>query len=92
MRLTFSDTAYFTVEVTPENRAKFTYDSAVNAWSLDDPMMKTEELVLEESDYSFPVKCENTRVAIDILNDQAVPSGIISAEWVGLWYPKTRRI
>jgi hypothetical protein len=92
MRLTFSDTAYFTVEVTPENRAKFTYDSAVNAWALDDPMMKTEELVLEESDYSFPVKCENTRVAIDILNDQAVPSGIISAEWVGLWYPKTRRI
>lgn len=92
MRLTFSDTAFFSVDVTPENRAKFTYESAVNAWGLDDPMFKTEELVLEEGDYSFPVKCENTRVAIDIINDQAVPCGIISADWVGLWQQKTRRL
>jgi hypothetical protein len=90
-RLTFAETGYFTVEVTPENRAKFTYDSAVNAWALDDPMFKTEDLVLEDGDYSFPVKCENTRVSIDILNNSAVPSGIISADWVALWYPKTRR-
>jgi hypothetical protein len=92
MRLTFSDTAFFTVDVTPENRAKFTYESAVNAWSLDDPMMKLEELVLEEGDYSFPVKCENTRVAIDLINDQAIPSGFIAADWVGLWQQKTRRL
>lgn len=92
MRLNFSDTAYFTVDVTPENRAKFTYDSAVNAWALDDPAFKIEELVLEEGDYSFPIKCENTRVSIDLINDQAVPSGFISADWVGLWQQKTRRI
>lgn len=92
MRLTFSDTAFFSVDVTPENRAKFTYESAVNAWGLDDPMMKTEDLVLEEGDYSFPVKCENTRVAIDLINDQAIPSGFISADWVGLWQQKTRRV
>lgn len=91
MRLTFSETAFFKVDVTPENRSKFTYDSTVNAWELDDPMMKTQDLILEDGDYSFPVKCENTRVAIDIINDSAVPSGIISADWVALWYPKTRR-
>ena len=91
MRITFAESGFFKVDVTPENRAKFTYDSSVNAWALDDPMFKTEELVLEDGDYSFPVKCENTRVAIDILNDSAVPSGLISADWVGLWYPKTRR-
>jgi hypothetical protein len=89
MRITFSDTAYFTTEVTPENNTKYTY--TMNAWALDDPLLKTEELLLEDGDYSFPVKCENTRVAIDIINDQAVPLGIISADWVGLWYPKTRR-
>jgi hypothetical protein len=91
-RLTFAETGFFKVEVTPENRSKFTYDSSVNAWALDDPMFKTEDLVLEDGDYSFPVKCENTRVAIDIINDSAVPSGIISADWVALWYPKTRRV
>lgn len=92
MRLTFSKTAFFKVDVTPENRAKFSYDSAVNAWSFDDPMMSTTELNLEDGDFSFPVKCENTRVAIDILNDSAVPLGMIAAEWVGLWYQKTRRV
>lgn len=91
MRLNFADTAFFKVDITPENRAKSTYTSAVNAWSLDDPMFMTQSLVLEEGDFSFPVKCENTRVAIDLINDSAVPSGFISADWVGLWYPKTRR-
>lgn len=92
MRLNFAETAFFTVDVTPENRAKFTYESAVNAWGLDDPMMKTEEIVLEEGDYSFPIKCENTRVAIDIISDQALPASFISADWVGLWQQKTRRL
>jgi hypothetical protein len=91
MRLTYAETGYFKVEVTPENRAKFTYDETVNAWSLDDPLMSTTDLNLEGGDYSFPVKCENTRVDVDIINDSAVPSGMISAEWVALWYPKTRR-
>jgi len=91
MRLTYAETGFFKVEVTPENRAKFTYDETVNAWSLDDPLMSTTDLNLEGGDYSFPVKCENTRVDVDIINDSAVPSGMISAEWVALWYPKTRR-
>lgn len=92
MRLTFAQTAYFKVDITPENRAKFTYNSAVNAWSLDDPMMSTTDLVLEDGDFSFPVKCENSRVDIDVINDSAVPSSLIMAEWVGLWYQKTRRL
>lgn len=92
MRLTFSDTAYFKVNVTPENRDVSTYSYAVNSWSLDDPLLSTTELILEDGDFSFPVKCENTRVAIDIINDSAVPSCLVSAEWVGLWQQKTRRI
>lgn len=89
-RLTYANTIYFKVRVSYDNRPEMTY--AVNDHVLDDVLLSTTAIYPQDGDVSFPVKAENDKVWIDIINDQAVPCAIISAEWVGLWYPKTRRI
>lgn len=90
VRLTYAKTVYFSVRVTHETKPTVEYK--VNDHLLDDGLFSTTEIYPEDGDYSFPVKAENDKVWIDILNDQAVPSSLISAEWVGLWYPKSRRM
>lgn len=90
VRLTYAKSVYFTVQVGHETRSTVTY--TVNDHVMDDPLLSTTTITPEDGDYSFPVKAENDKCWIDILNSQAVPQSIVSAEWVGLWYPKSRRM
>lgn len=90
VRITYSKTIYFAVQVTHQSRGTSQY--VVNDHLLDDAMFSTTTITPEDGDYSFPVKSENDKVWIDVINDQALPSSIVSAEWVGLWYPRTRRM
>lgn len=90
VRLTYAKSVYFSVQVLHETKPMSEYK--VNDHLLDDGLFSTTDIYPEDGDYSFPVKAENDKVWIDILNDQAVPSALVSAEWVGLWYPKTRRM
>ena len=88
-RVTYAKTVYFSINVIHESRGTAVYK--VNDHLLDDIGYSTTEIYPEDGDYSFPVKAENEKVWIDIVNDQAVPCSIISAEWTGLWYPRARR-
>ena len=90
VRLTYAKSVYFSVQVLHETRDTVTY--TINDHVLDNPLLSTTVITPEDGDYSFPVKSENDKCWIDILNDQAVPHSIVSAEWVGLWYPKSRRM
>ncbi len=92
MWVTYDGTGFFQIEVTPENRAKYTYDDNVGAFALDDPLFTTEDVNLEDGKVSFPVKCENRKVLIDLVNSQALPCRFLSAEYAALWNPKARRI
>jgi hypothetical protein len=90
VRLTYAKTIYFSVQIGHETRPTVEYK--VNDHLLDDGLFSTTDIYPEDGDYSFPVKAENDKCWIDILNNQAVPHSIVSAEWVGLWYPKSRRM
>lgn len=90
MRITYAKTAYFKVVIDHETKPAMSYP--INDHLLDDGMFKTTKIVLEDGDVSIPVKAENDKITITVVNDQALPSSLISAEWVGLWYPKTRRM
>jgi hypothetical protein len=90
VRLTYAKSVYFSVQVGHETRSTVTY--TINDHVLDDPLLSTTTITPEDGDFSFPVKAENDKCWIDILNNQAVPHSIVSAEWVGLWYPKSRRM
>lgn len=89
-RLTYAKSVYFSVQVGHETRSTVSY--TINDHVLDNPLMSTTDIYPEDGDFSFPVKAENDKCWIDILNDKAVPHSIVSAEWVGLWYPKSRRM
>jgi hypothetical protein len=90
VRLTYARTVYFSVQIGHETRPTVEYK--VNDHLLDDGLFSTSDIYPEDGDYSFPVKAENDKCWIDVLNNQAVPSAMVSAEWVGLWYPKSRRM
>ncbi|CAB5155752.1 hypothetical protein UFOVP149_27 [uncultured Caudovirales phage] len=90
VRLTYAKSIYFSVQVGHETRSTASY--TINDHVLDNPLLSTTDIYPEDGDYSFPVKAENDKCWIDILNDKAVPHSIVSAEWVGLWYPKSRRM
>lgn len=90
VRLSYAKSVYFSVQVGHETRSTVSY--TINDHVLDNPLLSTTTITPEDGDYSFPVKAENDKCWIDILNNQAVPHSIVSAEWVGLWYPKSRRM
>lgn len=90
VRLTYAKSVYFSVAVSHETKPTLVYK--VNDHQLDDGLFSTTDVNPEDGDFSFPVKAENNKCWIDVMNDQAVPCSLISAEWVGLWYPKSRRM
>lgn len=91
MKVWYGETAAFTVDVTPKNRNKYTYDYNAVGLTTDDPETLFNDVVPQDGAFGFPVKCEYDRVWIDLVNDTALPSWFVSAEVRALFQPKYRR-
>jgi len=85
--VTYNDTGYFQVEVTPKNRDKVTEtftgaivgQGTVNGINLDD------------GDYTFPVMSRNEGLVVKLTNAEYLPSNFISAEWQGFYNQQSER-
>lgn len=91
MTLNYADTGSFAVEVIPEARNTYDYAYSSLGSTIDDPDYLLDEVVLETGKFSFPVKCQNTKVSITVTNDDALPCWFLSADWLSTYQPKHRR-
>jgi hypothetical protein len=79
MAMTFNNTGYFRVEVTPAQRDTYTYTFSGRVVGSGKNIIGT--ISLEEGRFSFPVAARNEEVDISIVNDSFLPCGFLSAEW-----------
>lgn len=92
MTLNYADTGSFAVSVIPEARNTYDYSYTSLGSTIDDPDYLLDEVVLETGKFSFPVKCQNTKVSITITNDDALPCWFLSADWLSTYQPKHKRV
>lgn len=83
--VTFDNSAYFKVEVTPKFRDSYEYEFISR---LVGSATIGEEPSLEDGTYRFPVKSKNDQVDIKIINDSPFPSNLLNIDWEGRY---TRR-
>lgn len=86
----YSRTAYFRVEITPLARPTQSY--VTNGRLMGDPLNVTDKVTLGSGTARFPVLSKNERVTIKIINDSYLPCSILSAEWIGKYSQKSKRI
>ncbi len=89
MHLTYADTGYFQVKVTPLARTTNTYDCTPFVLGSTTAVLGTPTIA--SGKFTFPVRTSNVGVAIDIENTTYLPSTFQSAEWDGEYVPKTQR-
>ncbi len=85
-RVSFADTAYFKVRVTPKGESAHTY-----VWN-GNILNETESLLGTVSTYTtffqFPVMTSHDRVKIELENDSALPSRFIACEWEAFYHSR----
>lgn len=88
--LQYSKSTFIQVEVTPLGRATRTY--VHNGRLMGDPENRAGIATLTDGNFAIPVLAQNNRVKIEIVNDSYLPSSVISAEWIGEYVSRTRRV
>lgn len=90
LAVTYSEAAYFRVEVSTENRDTVAYP--FNGIMIGSPLAKIGEIALESGRFNVPVLSRNDRVTIDLVNDTWLPSSFLSASWRGIFNTKARQV
>ena len=88
--ITYQDTGYFRVEVTPGGRPTSAYE--FDYWKIGDsfPDIDSPSKMLSGV-FPLPVYCNSENVDITIINDSFLPSRFTRTEWKGNFVPKTRK-
>jgi hypothetical protein len=85
-RISFADTAFFKVRVTPKGESASTY-----IWN-GNLLNETETLLgsvsLYSTYYQFPVMAPHNRVTIELENDSPLPSRFIACEWEAFYHSR----
>ena len=89
LRIAHTDTAYYTVEVTPIGRPTQVY--IFSSRQVDDPETRVSEMHVEDGNFSVPVLSRNDRVTIDIVSDTWAPCAFTGAEWRGTFNKGSRQ-
>ena len=85
--VTFADTGYFKVQVTPTNKDTSTYTyTGKQLGSITARLGGSEPL--SSGSFRFPVFSKSEEVKIEIINDSPFPSKLISTSFEALWQPR----
>ena len=88
--VTYQDSAYFRVEVTPSGNSTSSYEFV--GWRIGDTIPDIDAPPsMFDGVFSFPVLANSSNVTIRLVNDSFLPSKFIRAEWKGNFVPKTRK-
>lgn len=90
MTVTFSDTGYFRLEVTPNQRETYSYPYTARLLGGISAIIGTNPVVTGK--HRFPIVSNTKGLAIDLINDSPSPSFFQGAEWEGLMTYRARRM
>jgi len=79
----YSDSGFFTVEVTPVARDTWEYDFSSRVLGTADN--QTGEIVLKSGVFRFPVQSVANQVTIELVNDTHLPSSFLNAAFEALY-------
>ena len=84
--VSYDDTAFFTVEVTPlaKNTSTYTFNSVTVGSS------SAGAVNLEDGFFNFAVQSRNENLVVRLLNDSHLPSNFVNAEWEGYYVSQSR--
>ena len=88
--VSFDDTIFFKVEVTPEGRTTRThiYDARTLGTS---SFTVNGSPAITDGSFKFPVQSKGERVSIKLVNDSPFPSNFLTVEYEALYYSRSRR-
>jgi hypothetical protein len=90
MDVLFTNTGYIRAEVKPEGRDTYTYVWAGKV--LGTPTATIGVINVGDGSFHFPVLSDSLKTKIDIVNDTFLPCFFQSAEWIGMFHSKARRV
>lgn len=90
MAVVFNDTGYFRVEVTAEGRTTKVHKFTGREIGAGDNVIG--RVILKAGTKRFPVGSRNDRVRVKLINDSHLPCAFQSAEWMGNFTPRSRRV
>jgi hypothetical protein len=89
MLLNYSNSGFFIVEVTPEARNTYSYKFTGNVIGAAATILGKQPIITGA--FKFGVQTDSRGVSIVIRNPTHLPSTFLSAEWIGLFTPKSTR-
>ncbi|SFZ81661.1 hypothetical protein SAMN02983003_0621 [Devosia enhydra] len=89
MSVRYTDTGYFTVDVTPQGRP--TKRSVYNGRVLGSSDNQVQKFSILGGSFAFPVKSHAETVVIRIGSDKFMPFSIVSAAWTGFFNEISRQ-
>ena len=89
MSVRYTDTGYFTVDVTPEGRD--TKRSIYSGRVLGSQDNQVQRFAILGGSFSFPVRSHAETVTVRIGSDKFMPFSIVSAAWVGFFNEISRQ-
>lgn len=90
MTVSFSDTGYFRMEVTPAQRETFSYPYTARLLGGLSAIIGTNPVVTGK--HRFPIVSNTKGLTIDLINDSPSPSFFQGAEWEGLLTYRAKRV
>jgi hypothetical protein len=88
--LTYNESGYFHVEVTPFRRDPYVYKFSGRVIGSSKNVIG--QVATEAGRFPFPIMAKNDQVTIDLINDSYLPSAFLSAEWEALYVIRSKRI
>jgi len=89
--ISFTDTAYFTVGVTPDYGTTSTYTYTGKILGTDNATLGVDNLALNSGTFRFPIFAKSDRVSITLENNSPLPSKFVAAEFEALFNSRQRR-
>ena len=88
LTLSFTDTAYFTVEVTPKGRSTLIHTFVPDVIGVS----VVDEVSFQTGEQSFPIMAQVKDTQIRIKNDSYLPMQFSVGSWKGSYHPKAKSI
>lgn len=90
MRINFTKSGFFNVNVTPEGRPTNVYTSTGNV--LNSTNTTIQDVNIIDGTFRFPIQSRNDKVDISITSSSYLPCSFQSAEWEGYYTIRSQRI
>jgi len=88
--LSYNNSLYFKVEVTPPFRDTYTYSFTGFNLGTGDSIISS--LVLKNGTFDFPIMSKNEGLVVKFINDSPFPSALMTLDWEAFYHNRAQRV